>query len=295
MDLSSKLPFSGRKSLSVILLWLLIVAVAASSLMSSGAYSRIYTQQGIIIALFVLFVFYAVLISVMKSIGLEPNRLEMIVIPGILFMIIAVSLATMGFNPITEIEPDPEPNDLTTESDISIPDATTGSPPVANPGQQTAEVIDNVDNSYLMQMLSVVVVIILIVSIIAVLVYVLTKKPKSLPAIKFSPELEYSKSSRPNFLSILKIYVDASLSMEKLKGIAPRWYTPTYFSDRIYSDPGPPVASYFTRLTTIYELSRFSAEDVEYSVVEEAIDMHKEIMHWIEQVAKTNIEDGGIN
>lgn len=279
--------------MSIILLWLLIIAVAASSLMSSGAFSRDYTQQGIIITLFVIFVFYAVIISIMKSIGLDPNRIEMILIPGILFVIIAVSLATMGFNTITEIEPEPVISELTTENQISIPDATTVSPPVANPGQQTAEIIENVDNSYLMQILSIVVVILLIVSIIAVIVYVLTRKPKPLPALKFSPEMEYSKSSRPNFLTILKIYVDASLSLEKLKGIAPRWYTPTYFSDKIHSDPGPPVASYFKRLTTIYEISRFSNKDVEYTFVEEARDMHNEIMHWIEQTIRVQNENGG--
>ncbi len=292
MELSSKLPFSGRKSFSVILLWLLIAAVAASSLMSSGAFSREYTQQGIIITLFVVFVFYSVIITIMKSIGVEPNKMEMILIPGILFIIIAVSLATMGFNTITEIEPETEISDQTTESQISIPDATTASPPVVNPGQQTAEVIENLDNSNLMQMLSIIVVITLIVSIIAIIVYVLTRKPKPLPAIKFSQEIEYSKSSRPNFLTILKIYVDASISIEKLKGIAPKWYTPTYFSDKIYSDPGPPVASYFSRLTTIYEISRFSNKDVEYTFVEEARDMHREILHWIEQT-NAQIEEGG--
>ncbi len=294
MELSSKLPFSGRKSVSIILLWLLIAAVAASSLMSSGAFSRDYTQQGIIITLFVVFVFYAVLITIMKSIGLEPNRMEMIVIPGILFIIIAVSLATMGFNPITEIEAESEISDQTTESELSIPSAATTSPPVANTGQQTAEVIENVDNSNLMQILSVIFVILLIISIIAIMAYVLTRIPKPLPAIKIAQEMEYSKSSRPNFLSILKIYVDASISIEKLKGIAPRWYTPTYFSDKIGSDPGPPVANYFSRLTTIYEISRFSNKDVEYTFVEEARDMHKEIMYWIEQITKQN-EKGGSN
>ena len=88
--------------------------------------------------------------------------------------------------------------------------------------------------------------------------------------------------------------MDASISIEKLKGIAPKWYTPTYFSDKIYSDPGPPVASYFSRLTTIYEISRFSNKDVEYTFVEEAQDMHREILHWIEQT-KAQLEEGGSN
>ncbi len=269
---------SDRKNIVSILIYLLIATVALSSLQNGGVLSTKGVEFQIIV-FSVIILGYISVIAILRMLGADPNKIEMLVLPGIIISILffAVSLFT------PEIIKDPsdseytEPTQAVDTSQTSIP-SSVASGGYENSYTQTIGYADQT-TGWSSLIFSIILIIFFVISVV-IFLNILLKREKELPEIHLAKEREYTKELPKRNKEIMEYYIDASNILEKLRGKAPKWFSPTGFADKIKMHPGPPVASYFEILTDMYEIARFSANEMTREHVMEANSLLYEIQLW---------------
>ncbi len=274
--------FKSRKSISMFAMWVLFGIVGLSSVQDNGIYSQNYQHIVFIAYVFFIIVCYALIIYVMKSVGLDPNRMEMLIIPGIILSIIYFTLEMIGVNTM----PSNDVYNTVTSSTNEITLSSNSKPNTHIPGDgkpiPTVIIPDNGAASVFTQILSFIGMLFVFILMVIFVIYLIKKQRVDLPDIKLSREITYDKNKAPNIMAIMDIYIRVSMLLEKSFKKAPRWYTPTHHYLDILNDPGLPLGGYYRELTEIYELARFSAVDVSQDLVNKAQELEELINEWVD-------------
>jgi hypothetical protein len=259
---------------------MLIVAILVIGSINRGIFSGEFPLSDLVAYFFVIFFFYVLIVYLMYVIGGEPSKFEIIFVPTIIIGVTIIGLVLL--NLIPEVEPQtPDGSGDTTTTDITSVSSSnstmgTGS---TNPIQSTS-INQEVQN--LISFSQIALFIILFLVIIGVAVYIYKNRSKFEPEISIAQEIEYSKPKFQSNKDIIQFYIDASQKIEMIKGQAPQWFSPTYFAEHVEYSPGPPLSSYFDRLTTLYEWARFSNLEMSGQDVQEAKDLVFEINNQLE-------------
>ncbi|MGB1981558.1 MAG: hypothetical protein ACPHQO_03710, partial [Candidatus Kariarchaeum pelagius] len=103
------------------------------------------------------------------------------------------------------------------------------------------------------------------------------KRNNEIPDFGVGKIKDYTKSTYHTNNSIIEYYILSSKLIEKYKGQAPTWYSPTRFSNNVQEKPGPPLSSYFDILTSLYEEARFGKIKMSEQKVNESKDLYEQI------------------
>ena len=280
-------PKVNRTSIAIWGMVALMLLMLISSFTENGAFSSSYSPVSSMFVPFSIFLsMYLLIIWGMRFVGLNPTRFELIFLPTILIAMLFIGLSLTD----SIIAPDDD-DDESTSTNSEPPSATSvgdntqtqdSNPPLTDQGTQTndREAANNEFSELLKYIGLFVVVVILIIGII----YLYRMREDDSGDFHFARPIEYSRPLGENQQSIIEYYINSSLIIEKFKGRAPKWFSPTYFSTHVQSQPGPPLSSYFDRLTNLYELARFSEKDLSMDYVIEAKELSEEIHRGIEDL-----------
>jgi len=265
---------------------LLLSVIAFGSIQQNGALSGTYQLSSVLIFVPIVIMMYLVVIYTMYAVGLNPNKFELFFIPTLLVGMIFVSMYFVDGIP----QPGQNGGGDSIASDTpidrsEIPRSTSGN----------GSSISNTLNSFitptgpskfdmlLQNVLSAITIIVVLLGLIGLLYWYVSRKNYD-PEIQFRKVNEYAKSPFESNQSIIDYYVDASNKIEGIKGKAPEWFSPTYFSLQVDDSPGPPLSSYFDQLTEIYEEARFGEKEMSHEDVLEAKDLHDQVSMQIERM-----------
>ncbi|MCY3410236.1 MAG: hypothetical protein INQ03_01240 [Candidatus Heimdallarchaeota archaeon] len=273
------IPFLGdRRKVILILLFTLLVAIAIGSLSNSNPSSSV---DPFVFYISLIAFSYIAIISLLRASGADPNKFEMTIIPAFFIIILVITLSI--FEGMASNEPEPNNGTIISEhtlAETSISNTTintgNGDPTI------TESMVQDAASSGLPPMVLAIILGLMFIALSIVIIYFLSGKDRMLPNIQFAKEVEYHKNLPATNKKIMEYYVDASLALEKLKGKAPEWFSPTKFAGKIILNPGPPVAGYFSILTSMYEKARFSSVEITSDDVLEAHELHGQIMVWVE-------------
>ncbi len=263
----------------------LISIMSLGSLIDKGAFSS--NNQSVFSVIFaIVLTSYLIIIAAMRFIGLKPNKFEMVFIPLVILLMIFVTLQFTDSMPsINDDEAEAVNSDNLDELERT-PVVTQEVVTVTNRNQN--DYVPPIDKDYNGIPASVIrgfIYIVITIFVILGLVFFARKGDRFIPGIQIRKEIEYSTPLGQYQKDIVQLYIEASSSIESLKGMAPRWYSPTRFSDVINFDPGPPMSNYFQRLTLLYEFARFSTKTITIDDVLEARDLHLQVMTWIDDIS----------
>lgn len=271
--------FLDRRRLSVFLLVLLLLSVAISSL--NGNAKHFSTNSLILNVTMVVFI-YTTVISTMRLLGGNPNKFEMFVIPGFAYIIFLFALQIFHnrrpqtSDPVNTSDPvssiTSQSSDVNTQIDKlsdEISNTSAGSYIVNGSGNQAISGI----------ILSIILVVFFL-SLAIILIALLLQREIEEPDFHLTKESEYRMDLPERNLDLVQLYLDISDILERLRGKAPHWFSPTKFSQHIKIHPGAPVASYFEILTTMYEYARFSKREISVEDLMEAEELVSQIKTW---------------
>jgi len=285
-DNASVFPSKSRRSWSIIGFWSLIAVVGLSSVLNNGVFSGGYAQNFTIYLAMIIIVAYAVMITSMKAIGLQPSKGEMVFIPTIILTLIYLSIKLLGvpaaIEEISEEVTQAATLEATTVPLPSIPDITEVAP--TDYSSNTSAVVEDVASSSIYNILAAIGLVFVIIAILFLLIRALRQKTDEMPNIQLSNIIKYSKKKEA--IEIMKLYIHASFILEKIHGYAPKWYSASKYSNDIDMGQGPPISNYFDRLTVLYELARFSETTVTHEMMREAQDIYLQIETWNEELQR---------
>lgn len=284
--------FSDRRAITSTLIILLITTFGITSLINREMFAETSMQTDILAISLIIFG-YVLVISFMKLFNPNPNKLEMFFIPTVFILIVIVGLNTLNVEIIPEDRPPVVTSVTSQASDVFSTNPTTTDGPITDQGYEIGDdVINQGINGFNTIFIGIVLAVIFVVSVFFIVSFLINRE-KNLPLIHITKEIKYSKNLAIHNKEIMEFYTDASLYLEKLKGKAPKWFSPTGFSGKIQLNPGPPVADYFEHLTELYELARFSLRAINEDDVAEALELHAQVVTWAKKATK-EVEKGWI-
>jgi hypothetical protein len=257
------------------------------SLLNGGALSGDYGKTAEMVYLSLAVVSYLGIIVGMHAVGLKPNKFEMIFVPTMIVGMVAVALSITNFVPPLEDE-DADGSTDTGPASSDVLDLTdVGSSSFAGDTNVVTSFVTSEELSAFEQFLQdagIILVAVLFVLFLLGLLYTIIKRQNFLPDIRLAKVQEYAKSEFQSNKTIIEYYISSSTKIEELKGTAPQWFTPTFFSEHVEQSPGKPLSSYFDLLTDLYELARFSELQMSDAEVDEARDLHDQIQLQIKEI-----------
>ena len=261
-------------SLMILLLNLGFGSIVNNSFFSNNDRNSVYIILSILVFL------YLFTIAVLLEMGFKLNKFEIILIPSSIILIIGIVLYYANLLPPLV---DDDPIDITVlppinsddEIDRSIStDMNSNQKNINNTINQTENLSQT--NTYWQNIINSISILSFVFIIIMIYQWYI-KRNNEIPDFGVGKIKDYTKSTYHTNNSIIEYYILSSKLIEKNKGQAPTWYSPTRFSNNVQEKPGPPLSSYFDILTTLYEEARFGKIKMSEQKVNESKDLYEQI------------------
>ena len=272
---------------------LLLIVTSIGSIIQGGALSGKYDQLNIMVYIPVLLFMYFSVLALMYMMGMKPNKFERIVIPLIVVGMIIAMLAAANILPkaqnqngnnngiiSTSVSSDFLPTNRPTESSNQS----------IGRGSQITFISSNSNLEQLYRNIATSLSIIFLLAFLGFGLYWIITRQHYDPDIQIHKMNEYAKSAFDSNNTIIEYYIDASNQIERIKGLAPSWFSPTNFSNHVIESPGPPLSSYFDSLTIIYEQARFGEKEMSQEKVDEVKDLHRQILSQIDAIFQAKLQ-----
>lgn len=276
-----------RPGIARVLALVLVGSIVFGSLIRSGSLSfasgTSAWQTIIPLGIFI----YVLVISVLNLLGFKLDISDLIIIPTLGTGLIFVLLNSV-------VQPSYTPEDVegvsTTATDevvlSSTTTTTTGTNGTTVDVESTFVFQDTRVVDRLLDPAQILFIAFLSITIGIILLYFYSRLSDDRLRVNLMEKDLYSKSFSANQKTIFEIYVKSSHEIEKVYGNAPRWYSPSFFSEELVTKTTEALASYFTILTQLYEKARFSEMEVTSKDVSEAEELMKQILLGLEQYLK---------
>jgi len=228
---------------------------------------------------------YLGILLTLNYFGLKLKTHEMIVISIILSLIVFM-IFNFVFHPRFEVndsEATSTQDQVITRTSSTVTKSSTGSAITAN----LTYTIQTQGPEFSTPLLSQVQLFALTTSfiiIVIVLVFIYSRSGVRSTKIRFVEENLYSGNYNKIQATIIAIYVDLSVEVEKQYGRAPNWYSPTHFSDTVEEKAIQSLASEWGILTELYEIARFSKREVNSDDLKNAQDLSQHIQMTLQKI-----------
>lgn len=234
---------------------------------------------------------YLFLVFSLKSMGLKIDRFDAIFLPVVITALVMVFLASYRPSQIFNDDQNRFPtsrsnaNDDVPLSTVTVTDATNGS---LFTYTRTVTVSEDappwlVDFTEWFNILVSIIVVIFFIYLI--LFAYLSRNQGEIEVIEEDPyQFPLTKLQK----DIIEIYRTTCYRIEGKLGNVPPWYTPSKFLWDLVEELGSPGSDYFTILTELYELARFSSHQLNESHVQEAKEASEQVLAILNKEVKVS-------
>ena len=290
------LKLTKNEFLSLVVMFLMFLT-GLGALINNGVFAISKTINFNFILFSTIIFLYISSISILNELGLKLNKFELFFLPSSIILILFVILYYI--NEISLILSNPPNSNVTTiPSSENIIDQTSS---ISENSQTTENTItdtasDENETSSVNRENSIFLGVISIFTFIIILIYAIQRlKTNFTSDIKIKSYKEYSKSKFKTNRTIIYYYLLSSQLIEEFKGSVPFWFTPTHFSHKVNRDFGSPLSNYFDILTVYYERARFGGYEMGDDIVNESIDLYRQIKNSLKYLKSKFINELEVN